>query len=70
MIYVRLIIPILIVVALVMRLTGVFSQTEFSYILIALLAYFIMYALLQNSGLNEKLLKQQQEINTSLEAQV
>ena len=62
MIYVRLIIPMLIVVAFVMRLTGVFSQTEFSYILIALLAYFIMYALLQNSGLNEKLLKQQQEI--------
>lgn len=70
MIYVRLIIPILIVVAVVMRLTGIFSQSEFSYILIALLAYFIMYALLQNSGLSEKLLKQQQELNTSLEAQV
>ncbi|MCR5012072.1 MAG: EAL domain-containing protein [Lachnospiraceae bacterium] len=70
MIYVRLIIPILIVVVVVLRLTGVLSQAEFSYILIALLAYFIMYALLQNSGLSEKLLKQQQELNTSLEAQV
>ncbi|MBR3308154.1 MAG: EAL domain-containing protein [Lachnospiraceae bacterium] len=70
MIYVRVLSPLLLITAAVLRVMDILSQSEFSYILIAVLAYFIMYALLRNSGLNEKLLKQQQELNTALEAQV
>ncbi|MBR6222417.1 MAG: EAL domain-containing protein [Lachnospiraceae bacterium] len=70
MIYVRILIPLLIIAVAALRVADILSRTEFSYIIIALLAYFIMYALLQNSSLNEKLLIKQQELNTSLEAQV
>ncbi|MBR1477847.1 MAG: EAL domain-containing protein [Lachnospiraceae bacterium] len=57
-------------VALLLCISGFFTQTEFFYILIALLAYLIMISTYRSNMLSEDLLEKERELTTSLEEQV